>query len=173
MINQVNYFNSGLKLFSRANSEEAGQFIKPVFHRSYDFENIRPEDDSLMFSTAQKHSGKMSLHYSTTNEFGLTIKLLPEEIKLNDSSTIWLKAWVYCDHIPFNATLVLQVDNDNKTIFWKGSDTKDYILKTGWQPVFLAYKFNERLPKNATLSIYLWNHKDNFYADDISISILP
>ena len=115
----------------------------------------------------------MSLHYSTTHEFGLTIKLLPEEIKLNDSSTIWLKAWVYCDHIPFNATLVFQVDNDNKTIIWKGSDTKDYILKTGWQPVFLAYKFNERLPKNATLSIYLWNHKDNFYADDISISILP
>lgn len=172
---RINYFNSGVRLFAKPETKENGKYLIPAYKNLMDFERVCNGCDSLMYSTNQKHTGSKSVYYNPAMEFGPTFKGKLNDLNFSENCVIWLKVWVYCDQVSVNASLVLQVDEDGKTVLWRGADIKDYVLiPNSWQPVFLAYKFTEQLSPDALLSAYVWNSgKSNFYIDDLSVTIIP
>ena len=166
LLESTGYFNSGYRLYSK----NMGTTLSPDYTYSTSFEELNEYKERLI---TLNHTGRYSLKYAPTDEFGPTIRKKLHEFNLSgDSSIIQIRVYAYAEKSLKEPSLVVQVDHNNKTIYWINASLKDYLLQTSqWQPVFLAYSPAD-LPAEAEISIYIWNPgKEEFYIDDMDIQV--
>lgn len=171
LVKKENYFNSGYRLYSKNNNE--GQTKKTAFLVDLDFENSQLENDNRMFSTEASHSGQQSIHFTSNDEYGPTFRKSAEELHLSKGDIIAFSAWIFTNE-PIDGNLVIQMNNDDKTLFWSGAPAKDYVTQTGtWKQIYVIHILSEDFNKSSEVSAYYWNSgKRNLYIDDFRIEVI-
>lgn len=79
-----------------------------------------------------------------------------------------------------SAVLVVQIEEDDEMIFWKGVNFKEFELVQGkWQDVYLTVNLqnifkNKRNLKFSDFKVFIWNpHKENFLISDMQVWLRP
>lgn len=171
LVSKENYFNSGYRLYSKKKTD--GQPKTTVFQTELNFEGSSQENDNRMLTNDIAHSGKQSIHFTSTDEFGPTFRKSAEELHFSKGDIIAFSAWVFTNE-PVDGNLVLQMNDNDKTLFWSGSPAKDYVTQTGkWKQIYVVHTLTEDFNKSCAVSAYYWNSgKRNLYIDDFRIEVI-
>ncbi|MEP7264595.1 MAG: glycosyltransferase family 39 protein [Bacteroidota bacterium] len=171
-VKQVNYFNSGYRLYSRDSTK--GNAAQYKFTYLNDYESVQTSGDSVMLTAEKSHSGNHSVLYNPENEFGPGFKKNISETAIQERDIVWIQLWVYVADTTVDGNLVFQIDADNKSVLWRGASLKSYIKKVNqWTLVYLACQIPEATPSQSTISAYFWNSgKKKIYTDDFSLRVL-
>jgi hypothetical protein len=169
MIDKKNYFNASAYLFSKQQRDSAIDTL--LYNSSSDYEHKLWPVNPGVISTEQHHSGEFS--EKMTNEYSATFRMKASDIPGTGFRYVSFKAWIYPSTELKNAQLVLSFDRNGKPYDYHSVMLGEFNLKPGnWQPVIVATEIPKDLNPDDMLVSYIWNHsKENFYADDLSISI--
>lgn len=172
LVESVDYFNSGYRLYTNKRNEGLSSKVNYTFIESFD-ENILGIDTGMIENKVVR-SGKHSLHFSPSAEFGPGFKKTVNEVSFKAGQTLKVSAWIYFNEIPAEGNLVLQIDDNNKNIYWKGTILKPFITKPKqWIPVFTVHKVTKKLSASSVISAYVWNAaKKDFFVEDFKVEIL-
>lgn len=117
------------------------------------------------------HSGNYSALTDSNHPYSLGFIRKLREITDHPVKRIEINAWVLSKSLDSKAGLVLSIETDGKSQFYKGVDVLDSIQATQkWYPLRCGFNLPSDLNMDHEVRVYLWNQgKDTVLVDDIEI----
>lgn len=137
-----------------------------------DFEIMGYWGNPSKLTQEMSRSGKYSTFTDREHEFSETFSLKLKEVS-KPVKSVKLNVWIRSQTRDAKAVLVLALDSQGKTIFWKGAEVQKWLLKRDtWTEITIEENLPDNLPEDAVLKIYGWNNGDHrVYWDDFVIRV--
>lgn len=144
-----------------------------------DFETLYgwiPEEQSILLSQEQAHSGKYSVKVDPQHEYSLTYRTVLGALHDTHVSSLKLSSWVFVPNAEAQASLVVAVSDRGekpKDLLWEGINLQPEVDGKYGQWVNISKELTLPATINSThqLSIYLWRTGGDkaIYLDDVTI----
>jgi hypothetical protein len=136
------------------------------------------EDDETSKQLLVESNNNTFYHFNEGQEWGPSLTIPIGEIVPNNFTIIESSISLLSDHPMMKGLLVVEINDNKKSIAWRSSDTKKWIDNSAqWQTIHYSIQLNEilkpyQLTKNSVLKVYFWNqNKTRVSIDNISIKV--
>jgi len=138
-----------------------------------DFESLLgwSEIDAGRLAKGTAHSGIYSALTDSLHQFSPGFIRKIKDISDQRIKKIELNVWVLTKNLDAKASLVLSIESEGKSAFYKGINVIDSVQATErWYPVRCVFNLPADLNKENEVRVYLWNTgKDVVLADDFEL----
>lgn len=165
---------SKLCLYSKEKPEGYAEKEKIVAERQMTFEESPEPTAPEHLSKGFAYSGANSMKVDSAIEYGPGLVIEPDDIQgFTGGQKAVAEAWVWFDHEPKEAILVLSLEIPGKEpVVWKGAVTSNYAPAGNWSRVLQTVTIPEKTDPKAVIKTYIWNKgRERFFVDEMKLSL--
>jgi hypothetical protein len=179
LVKQYNFYGGAFYLFS----SEKGKYTSPYIFQSDNYFEQTPlklwsSIDPKMLNDSIHYSGLHSYKMDSLQEYGPTFSCNLKDMIANKNYIITASAEVYPLGSMDDVFIIFTIERQGKTISWRGSAVKDYVMygvKKKWVKAYHAIQLSDldiSYP-DVKVKIYLWNKgRRKFYLDDFEVKTM-
>ncbi len=136
-----------------------------------DMENAKFWSNSSSVVKGFAHSGIYASKLDTANTFSYGFQSVFENILKSTPKKVIVTIWVYSLLPNPDASIVVDINNNGQSKFWKNSALNGVSKAKEWTEVKALFDLPANLDIKDELKIYVWNpNKRDLYIDDLNVS---
>ncbi len=123
--------------------------------------------------TMDRNSNTPNAFYSANgNEYAATYENELKDVFCHEKDFLTISLKLKHDEIIDDLKLVVSVENDDGSVYWRATDCVNYYLENKWYTVKHVLGYQPTFKDTDRIKIYLWNaSKKAFYISDFELSI--
>jgi hypothetical protein len=138
---------------------------------SNDMENVKIWGSSSSVVKGFAHSGSFASKLDSSNMFSFGMQSLVENLSKDKPKEVHVKLWVYSLKPNPDATIVIAINNNGQSRYWKNSALNGVTKAKEWTEVSASFDLPANLDSKDELSVFVWNPKQqDLYIDDLNVS---
>lgn len=169
---RINYDGlSEVTLYTNAISDSCRRLKEPafLFTRNFDEENQRPQYGNNLDPTFFI-SPPYGFRFDSTTQYSPGFQAKVSEINGGYFSRLEVDLAVFSSEEIKNTIIVLSIENEGETYFWRGSQVQNFVFPGKWGQAFLSIQTPEIKSPDDVLKIYGWNPgQSKVIIDDLEV----
>jgi hypothetical protein len=166
---------SAIMLFSCGKSGRKAIMFSNDFEKvigtSYDPDNAKFWGSPVSLVKGVAHSGEYASKMDSSNTYSFGFKSIIKNIKKDAPIKIKVKLWVYAGQPNPDATLVVDINNNGKSKYWKNAALSGVSKGREWTECSASFDIPTNINVNDEVKIFVWNpNMQLLYIDDFEIS---